>query len=111
MHPLDMKYVQKIGLTLEKFSEKKPQYFNFRCPICGDSKKPYKARGFIFSKNNCTNYRCYNCGVKTTFTKFLEFYNPQLHEKYVLERYKAGSTGRGFNTPDPKIKCQKPVFK
>ena len=111
MHQLDIKYVNEVGLTLPRFREQKKNYYNFRCVYCGDSKKSYKARGYIFSKNNCTNYRCYNCGIKTTFTKFLEFYNPELHERYVLERYKAGSTGRGFNTPDPEIKCQKPVFK
>jgi len=115
MHPLDMKYVQEVGLKLEKFSEKKTHYYNFRCPICGDSKKnPNKARGFIFSTaNNTTQFKCYNCcGTKgITFIKFLEKYDPQLHERYVLERYKAGSTGKGTNCPNPKFKFNKPVFK
>ena len=115
MYELDMKYVREVGLKLEKFSEKKREYYNFRCPLCGDSKKnPNKARAFIFSTaNNTTQFKCYNCcGTKgITFIKFLEKYDPQLHERYVLERYKAGSKGRGFNTPDQEIKCQKPVFK
>ena len=113
MHPLDMKYVQEVGLKLEKFSEQKTHYYNFRCPICGDSKKnPNKKRGFIFSTpNNCTQYRCYNCKTFTTFSKFLESQYPKIHERYVLERYKAGSTGKGTRCPNPKFKFNKPVFK
>ena len=49
--------------------------------------------------------------ILESFSKFLEIYDPELHERYVLERYKAGSTGKGTRCPNPKFKFNKPVFK
>lgn len=45
-------------------------YFNFACPICGDSKKELsKKRGYLFKHN--LHYRCFNCGASKNFLTFI----------------------------------------
>ena len=39
-----------IASRLSKFKRVKPNLYNFRCPICGDSQKnKNKARGYLLS--------------------------------------------------------------
>jgi len=67
-----------------------------------------------FSKDNNLNFKCFrqkNCGVSSNFSNFLKDQNPRLHERYLLDRYKEGSTGKGSNCPEPEFKFKKPVFK
>ena len=73
MDYLDSKYVSLISHRLEKFKRVKADLYNFRCPICGDSKKnKNKARGYIYSVKNNTNFKCHNCGSSTSFNNFLK---------------------------------------
>ena len=39
MDYIDVKYINLISSRLSKFKKIKPYLYNFRCPICGDSKK------------------------------------------------------------------------
>ncbi len=49
--------------------------------------------------------------VHSVDINFLKDVDPALHDQYVFERYKAGATGRGSNTPEPvDFKFEKPVF-
>ena len=44
---VDSKYVSLVSSRLEKFKRVKPDLYNFRCPICGDSSKnKTKTRGY-----------------------------------------------------------------
>jgi len=44
---------------------------NFRCPLCGDSRKSLsKKRGFYYLKNS--SFFCFNCGVSMTGVKLLQ---------------------------------------
>ena len=99
-------------MKLEKFSKKKQGLYNFRCPYCGDSERhKNKTRGYIYQLKNDHNFKCHNCGVSRTFTNFLKDTDPGLYDQYVFERYRAGATGRGSNTPEPKqFKFDKPIF-
>ena len=54
-------------------------------------------------------YKCHNCGVSRTLPNFLKDQAPDLHDEYIMERYKEGTTGKGSYVPKPKFK--KPVFK
>ena len=46
MDHVDAKYISLLSTRLEKFKKVKPTLCNFRCPICGDSKKnKNKTRG------------------------------------------------------------------
>lgn len=91
---IDRKFLTCISHRLEKFSQKNPDLYNFRCPFCGDSKKnKLKARGYVFRKDNDYYYRCHNCSVSFTFSNFLKQIDQSVHKEYVLERYAAGDNG------------------
>ena len=81
MDIIDSKYIGLISSRLPKFKRVKPDLFNFRCPICGDSQKhKNKARGYIYSLKADMNFKCHNCGASTTFNNFLKTVDPTLHK-------------------------------
>jgi DNA-directed RNA polymerase subunit RPC12/RpoP len=114
MNYIDTKYIGLVSSQLLKFTEKKKGTYNFRCPYCGDSeKKQNKARGYLFSMRDSFVYKCHNCGVTRNFSQFLKDQSVNLHDEYVMERYKEGMTGKNYQvkTPDFKPFVTKPVFK
>lgn len=111
---IDTKYIGLVSSQLLKFTEKKKGTYNFRCPYCGDSeKKQNKARGYLFGMRDSFVFKCHNCGVTRNFSQFLKDQNINLHDEYVMERYKEGMTGKNYQvkTPDLKTFNAKPVFK
>ena len=109
---IDDKYISLISSRLQKFTKKKAGLYNFRCNYCGDSEKQKsKARGYLYQIKNDYNFKCHNCSVSRTFTNFLKDLDTTLYDQYVMERYKSGLTGKNSNTPEPKLKFDKPVFK
>lgn len=112
MDAIDDYYINLLASGLEKFKKVKPGLYNCRCRICGDSQKnKTKARGYFYSKNNNTNYKCHNCGINISFNNYLKQLDPALHEQYILEKYKKGVTGKNFVVNTPKFENPKPVFK
>ena len=113
MDLVDSKYVSLLSSRLEKFSRKKADLYNFRCPICGDSSKNRtKTRGYIYCVKNNTNYKCHNCGASMSFNNFLKQLDATLHKQYTMEKFKEGHTGKNFPvTPAPKLEFKKPTFK
>ena len=111
---IDRNFLLQVSPKLQRFSRKKDDLYNFRCPLCGDSQKnKLKSRGYIFRKKNDYFYMCHNCGVSTTFYNFLKQVDPKLLQEYQLERYKNGETGNN-NYPKPEFeefKSEKPTFK
>ena len=106
---VDAHYVTLLSGRLDKFTRKKADLYNFRCPYCGDSQKhKNKARGYFFRLKQDMVYKCHNCGVGRTLPNFLKDHAPDLHDEYIMERYKSGTTGKGSYVPKPKFK--KPVF-
>jgi transcription elongation factor Elf1 len=109
---IDRKFLLLISPKLSRFTQKKDDLYNFRCPLCGDSQKnKTKARGFIYRKQNDYFYMCHNCGASTSFYNFLEKVDSNLVKEYALERYK--DQGRA-NTPAPsfaEFKTETPKFK
>ena len=86
---IDVKYINLCSSSLEKFKQKNNNLWNFRCPLCGDSQKnKNKARGFIYEKQNKYFYRCHNCEFGTSFNRFLEKVNPNMHKEYVTEQFR-----------------------
>ena len=105
----DLHYVNLLSGRLEKFVRKKPDVYNFRCPYCGDSERhKNKARGYFFRLKTDMVFKCHNCGVGRTLPNFLKDIAPDLHDEYILERYKTGTTGKGSYVPKPQFK--KPKF-
>ncbi|AGH56692.1 DNA primase subunit [Cyanophage Syn10] len=85
--------------------------YTFRCPYCGDSEKyRNKTRGYFFNKKSGLVFKCHNCGVGRSFANFLKDNANDLHDEYVMERYKAGLTGKGRNVAAPKFEFEKPKF-
>lgn len=111
MSYIDVEYVNLVSSRLDKFSRKKDNLYNFRCPYCGDSqKKQSKTRGYLYQKKNEILFKCHNCGVGRTLANFLKDNATDLYDEYILKRYKEGLTGKATNTPNPKLEFDKPKF-
>ena len=112
MSYLDVKYIQLVSPRLSLFTKKKADLFNFRCPYCGDSqKRKNKARGYLFKIKNDFMYKCHNCGVGRTLSNFLKDQDSFLHDQYVMEKFKEGTTGKGSTVPNPKFNFKEPKFR
>jgi transcription elongation factor Elf1 len=112
MDHVDAKYVSLLSTRLEKFKKVKPTLYNFRCPICGDSKKSKnRTRGYLYSVKTNTNFKCHNCGASMSFNNFLKKIDTVLHKQYTMEKFKEGFTGKNFVVEEPELKFEKPVFK
>jgi len=114
---IDAKYISLLSSRLERFKRIKPDLYNCRCPLCGDSKKhKSKARGYFYAVKSNVNYKCHNCGASMTFNNFLKKVDATLQGQYSLEKFKDGFTGKGSPREDPEkiigvAKDSKPEFK
>lgn len=110
---IDRTFLLRVSPKLQKFTQKKTDLYNFRCPLCGDSSKnKTKARGYVFAKKNNYFYMCHNCGASTNFYNFLERVDETLCKEYALERYKnADNATSNKEKPDFQEFKEKPVFK
>ena len=112
MDLVDSKFIGIISPRLQKFKKVTADLYNFRCPICGDSKKnKSKTRGYLYSIKADINFRCHNCGASMTFSNFLKEIDPAVHKQYVFERFKGSKTGRGTVVEEPKFNFTAPEFK
>lgn len=86
---IDEKYVRLIGHSVDRFTvvSDSPLSVNFRCPICGDSKKSKtKARGYVFRvKDGTFRYKCHNCGDSRTLRSLIKTVDYNLYREYVSE--------------------------
>jgi transcription elongation factor Elf1 len=99
---IDRAFLLRISPKLQRFTQKKDDLYNFRCPLCGDSQKnKTKSRGYVYRKKNDYFYMCHNCGASTSFYNFLEKVDPTLIKEYALERYKNGDNNKSdHKTPE-----------
>ena len=111
---IDRAFLLRVSPKLQRFTQKKDDLYNFRCPLCGDSQKnKTKSRGYVYRKKNDYFYMCHNCGASTSFYNFLDKVDPSLTKEYALERYKNGDNNRS-NHETPKFEeanSSKPKFK
>jgi transcription elongation factor Elf1 len=109
---IDVKYINLISARFQKFKKVKSNLYNFRCPICGDSKKnKNKARGYLYQVKSNTNFKCHNCGINISFNNFLKQIDSVIHKQYTFEKFKEGHSGRNFVSEEPKFEFKKPNFK
>ena len=117
MDYVDGKFINEISSRLQKFKKVKPNLYNFRCNICGDSKKhKNKARAYFYQVKNNTNFKCHNCGASLSFNNWLKDFDGPAHKRYTFEKFKEGHTGKGFVAEAPeeifsRLGSSKPVFK
>jgi hypothetical protein len=63
--------------------------WNFRCVVCGDSKKSEtKKRGWILINGDKITYYCHNCGYNKSILKFLKEHFPEVAKSYIKIRFK-----------------------
>lgn len=100
---IDLKFTNLISNRLDRFTRKSDYLFNFRCPICGDSRKnKTKARGYIYRQKNDLFFRCHNCQASMTLGNLIKALDQTTYQEYVMERYKNGESGFS-NYQKPKI--------
>lgn len=84
---VEEKYIGMLSNRLDRFTRKN-NTFNFRCPICGDSKRDRsKTRGYILQKEGAYRYYCHNCGASYSLAGFFKVIDVKLHDEYVKERF------------------------
>ena len=115
---IDLKFIMLLSPRLDKFKKLRDNLFNFRCPYCGDSQKfSNKARGYIYRKKNDFFYKCHNCGKGTTFSKVLQYVDPEMYKEFVMEKFTGPKTDEfkfeapKFKKRDPKLENLTPINK
>ena len=107
----DTKYLSLLSPRLERFKKVRDYLWNFRCPQCGDShKSKSKARGYVYRKKTDLFFKCHNCGVGQSVGNLIKDLDPYLHKQYIMERYRAGETGKR-KSKAPEFKFETPKFK
>jgi len=107
----DTKYLSLLSPRLERFKKVRDYLWNFRCPQCGDSQKSKsKARGYVYRKKTDLFFKCHNCGVGQSVGNLIKDLDPFLHKQYIMERYRAGETGKR-KSKAPEFKFETPTFK
>jgi len=107
----DTKFLNFLSSRLDRFKRVRDNLWNFRCPLCGDSSRnKRKARGYVYQKKTDLFYKCHNCGSGLSIGNLIKELDPNLHKQYVMERYKAGETGKR-KTKEPDFKFEAPKFK
>lgn len=87
MDYIDYKFVGMISNRLALFKQRGSVY-NFRCPLCGDSKtNRTKTRGYLLSKKGTTMFFCHNCGASMSLGNFIKELDPEIHKEYIQERF------------------------
>ena len=76
----DQKYVGLLSPRLERFSQVRPNLWNARCCICGDSRRnKSKKRLYIYAKKQDLFVKCHNCGYGASLGNFIKEVDPHLH--------------------------------
>jgi transcription elongation factor Elf1 len=112
---VEIQYAQQLAGRLDRYkiTNRSPMKINFRCPICGDSKKSKsKARGWLLEKDNSLFYYCHNCGASHSFSNFLKVVDPLAYNDYVAEKFigKANNTISTETSTLEKTKFEQPNF-
>ena len=85
---IDHKYAGLLSPRLTRFKQKSKDTYNFRCPICLDSKvSQKKARGWLFTASNQLRFFCHNCGASLSFGNFLKEIDVSLFDEYQKEKF------------------------
>ena len=111
---IDIKYVNLLSPRLDRYKVKTNNPFtaNFRCPICGDSKKnKHKARGYAYVRKNGILYKCHNCGYGASLGNLIKEIDPHLYSQYTMERYKEGNVRQAHANVNTIMTFAQPVFK
>jgi len=86
---IDEMFANRLSSYLNNFRQTGQSNWNFRCPVCGDSKKSQKkSRGNIYKTNNKLLVKCFNCDYTASFDYFLKSISDELYKEYIFEKLK-----------------------
>lgn len=96
---IDQTYIGIMGNRLPLFRQLKPNLYNFRCPICGDSSKnEFKRRAYFYvtKSGDSFGFQCHNCGASHSLYTFISLLFPEMLGQYKAEKFissvKSGSS-------------------
>lgn len=100
---IDQKYIGMISNRLQLFKRVNNTTFNFRCPLCGDSKtNKYKTRGYIVEKPVVgTLFYCHNCHESISFLNFLKRVDSNLATEYKRDKFIEKNTEQPVTKDEP----------
>lgn len=110
---IDRKFLKLLSPKLGRFSQKKEDLYNFRCPFCGDSQKHlHKARGYIYRKKNDYFYKCQNCSVGHSMYNFISLLDGNMVKEYSMEMYAEKDAANTIvrKSVVPEMKFEAPIF-
>lgn len=110
---------QHLSHRLDQFSWARENLANFRCPLCGDSKKNVnKRRAFFYlcNESDSMRFKCHNCseGSGWSLGPWLSIYDQSLQKSYNFTKFKEeGDFNKEhkftLDVPAPKKKILKEV--
>ena len=101
---IDQKYIGLLSNRVQMFKRVNNTTYNFRCPLCGDSKtNKYKTRGYIVEKPVVgTLYYCHNCHESISLLNFLRRVDPTLAEEYKRDKFIDKNVDKKEQTEEPR---------
>lgn len=102
---IDEEYINRLSFRLSHFKRVKQGVYNFRCPICGDSKKSQsKARGYFYANKSLGyNFACHNGCIGRSFSNFLQEIDENLYQEYSFAKFKEKGTISGNSSVEKKV--------
>jgi transcription elongation factor Elf1 len=95
--------INQLSFELPKFKKINDNLYNFKCPVCGDSKKnTRKTRGYFIIKNDKVHVYCHNCGYSSSLVFFVKEHYPNIYDSYLLLNFKEKT--KSYKKIDDSIK-------
>jgi transcription elongation factor Elf1 len=108
----DKKYLMMLSRRLALFNAKSEYLFNFRCVLCGDSKKnKTKCRAYVYRQKSDMCFTCHNCGKTMSFGNFLKIVDKAMYDDYLMERFSEESGGNVVKPNFDEFKTAGPLRK
>lgn len=83
---VDLQWLNRISVNLQRFRKIKTDTYNCRCNVCGDSKTSQrKTRLYFYVKKGQMNVMCQNCGYSHSFYKYMKDNFSSYFEDYQRE--------------------------
>lgn len=85
---IERKFADRLYTVVDRFKiiSTNPYKANFRCDVCGDSKKSRsKARAYVYENDGGLHFKCHNCDTGMHFSNYLKTYHTDLYQQYVWD--------------------------
>lgn len=110
---IDIQWMNKISVGLQRFKKVKTNTWCCRCPVCGDSKTDTKkTRFFFYVRKQQMNVMCHNCGYSKSFFSLMREKYPSQFDEYKRETLfdTFNTSPRTAEPVNTLVATTKPVF-